>query len=39
MTYCAFLCRKEKNKEDCIERCENGVVEYVIEPNVTKTKN
>ena len=29
---------KEKNKEECIERCENDG-EYAIEPNVTITKN
>ena len=39
MTYCAFLCRKDKNKEECIERCENGGGEYAIEPNTTNTKN
>ena len=38
MTYCAFLCMKERNKKECIEICENDG-EYAIEPNVTITKN
>ena len=41
MTYCAWKCRNDSDKRECIKRCENGgdlVVEEVKE-NVTLTKN
>ncbi len=32
MTYCAFLCMKERNKKECIEICEKNGGEIPVDP-------